>query len=56
MLGRGALTVAWSQHTTEDHLRVGGGHQQPDMKDPNATMPLPTVGRQRAMVRRGTID
>jgi hypothetical protein len=54
MLGNGALTVAWSQHTTEDHLRVG--HQQPDMKDPKATMPLPTVGKQRAMVRRGTID
>ena len=54
MLGNGALTVAWSQHTTEDHLRVG--HQQPDMKDPKATMPLSMVGKQRAMVRRGTID
>ncbi len=53
-LGDGAVMIAWSQHTREDHLRVG--HQQPDMKDPRATMPLPTVGTQRAMVRRGAID
>ncbi|MGQ0640567.1 MAG: sialidase family protein [Gemmatimonadaceae bacterium] len=53
MLGDGAVTVAWSQHTRDEHERVG--HQQPDMKDPSATMPLPTVGTQRAMVRRGVV-
>jgi hypothetical protein len=53
MLGGDSVTVAWSQHTPQEHARVG--HQQPDMKDPKATMPLPTVGTQRVMVRRGAI-
>jgi hypothetical protein len=53
MLGADTVTVAWSQHTRDDHLRVG--HQQPDMRDPKATMPLATVGTQRAMVRRAVL-
>lgn len=50
----GQMTIAWSQHTRQDHLV--SGHGQPDMKDPNAIMPLPTVGKQRAMLRRARID
>jgi hypothetical protein len=49
LLADGRLTVAWSQHTREEHLV--SGHGQPNMKDPNATMPLPTVGKQRVMLR-----
>jgi hypothetical protein len=47
------LTVAWTQHTPVEHQHAEGSH--PDMKDPKATMPLPTVGGQRVMVRQGAI-
>jgi hypothetical protein len=47
------LTVAWTQHTPVEHEHAEGSH--PDMKDPKATMPLPTVGGQRVMVRQGAI-
>jgi hypothetical protein len=53
MLGADSITVAWSQLTRADHAHLG--HGPPDMKDPNAVMPLPTVGAQRVLVRRGII-
>jgi hypothetical protein len=47
------LSVAWTQHTPVEHEHAEGSHV--DMKDPKATMPLPTVGAQRVLVRQGAI-
>ncbi len=52
-LSSDTLTVAWTQHTPVEHEHSEGAHV--DMKDPKATMPLPTVGAQRVMVRQGAI-
>jgi hypothetical protein len=52
-LSSDTLTIAWTQHTPVEHEHAEGSHT--DMKDPKATMPLPTVGGQRVMVRQGAI-
>ena len=52
-LGGDTLTVAWTQHSPVEHEHAEVSHM--DMKDPKATMPLPTVGAQRVLVRQGAI-
>ena len=52
--GGGRLTLAWSAESP-DHLAHAHAHR-PDMKDPNARMPLPTVGARRVVLRDGTLD
>ncbi|MCC6318413.1 MAG: exo-alpha-sialidase [Gemmatimonadaceae bacterium] len=49
-----AITVAWSQQSKAamDHA----ANARPNMKDPHALMPLPVVGDQRVVVRRGKIQ
>ena len=50
--GRSALTIAWSEQTLE---AVSSAPARPDMKDPKATMPLPSVGNTQVMVRRAKL-
>ena len=49
----GAVTVAWAQQSRADMEHAH--HARPDMKDPKAVMPLPSVGAQVIQVRRGII-
>lgn len=45
------FTLAWSQQSPA--AMTAAQHAMPDMKDPKATMPLPSVGAQTVMVRNG---
>ncbi len=45
------FTLAWSQQSPA--AMTATQHAMPDMKDPKATMPLPSVGAQTVMVRSG---
>lgn len=45
------FTLAWSQQSPA--AMEAAHHAMPDMKDPKATMPLPSVGAQTVMVRNG---
>ncbi|HEY0929427.1 MAG TPA: redoxin domain-containing protein [Gemmatimonas sp.] len=47
-----ALTIAWSEQTLE---AASAAPARPNMKDPKATMPLPSVGNTQVMVRRAKI-
>ncbi|WP_337171043.1 redoxin domain-containing protein [Gemmatimonas aurantiaca] len=47
-----ALTIAWSEQTME---AASAAPARPNMKDPNATMPLPSVGNTQVMVRRAKL-
>lgn len=46
-----SITLAWAQQSRAslEHAE----HSRPDMKDPSAVMPLPSVGAQVVVVRRG---
>jgi hypothetical protein len=48
-----SLVLAWSERSAaaESHAR----HRTPDMKNPNAVMPLPAVGDAEVIVRRGKL-
>ena len=52
-LRHGKITVAWAQRSRESMAHAE--HARPDMKDPKATMPLPSVGAQEIRVRSGAI-
>ncbi len=52
-LGEDGFTLAWSQQSPA--AMTAAQHAMPDMKDPKATMPLPAVGAQTVMVRRGRL-
>lgn len=47
-----ALTIAWAEQTLET---VAAAAPRPNMKDPNASMPLPRVGNTQVMVRRAKL-
>ncbi|MEP7382381.1 MAG: sialidase family protein [Gemmatimonadota bacterium] len=52
-LRRDGLTLAWTQQSP---AAMEQSHRMtPDMKDPTATMPLPSVGAQTVMVRSGRL-
>jgi peroxiredoxin len=51
--GAAALFVAWSEQAPAD--AVSAAQARPDMRDPNAQMGLPQVGRTQVLVRRGTV-
>ena len=40
---------------TPEHLATEA-HHRPDMKDPKARMPLPSVGRRQVVVREATLE
>ncbi|MDF1505675.1 sialidase family protein, partial [Roseisolibacter sp. H3M3-2] len=46
------LSLAWSEEAADD----AHAQHRPDMKDPKARMPLPTVGRRTVVVRDGAVD
>ena len=47
------LALAWTEERDPDASHAGHG---PDMKDPKARMPLPTVGRRAVVIRDGTLE
>jgi hypothetical protein len=53
-LGHDAITVAWSEQGAADHAH--GAASRPNMRDPKAVMPLPTVGKTRVVLRRAKLD
>ena len=48
-----SVIVAWSEQSVEDAEHAA--HARPDMRDPNAVMPLNAVGNAQVMVRSGSL-
>jgi hypothetical protein len=48
-----AITVAWSEQGVDEHVHANVA--RPNMRDPNAVMPLPTVGKTRVVLRRAKV-
>jgi peroxiredoxin len=49
----GELFIAWSEQAADD--AEAAARARPDMRDPNAQMGLPQVGRTQVLVRRGRL-
>jgi peroxiredoxin len=47
------LTIAWSEQAPE--AATAAAEARPNMRDPNAVMPLPRVGNTQVLVRRGKL-
>jgi hypothetical protein len=52
-LAADAITVAWSEQGADDHAHASAS--RPNMRDPKAVMPLPTVGKTRVVLRRAKL-